>query len=42
MELASRMRKTGADVDVVFLLDAVLPQGLHRNWSRWLSYQARS
>ena len=40
MELASKMRKAGAAVDLVILLDACLPQGRRRNWRRWLSFQA--
>jgi thioesterase domain-containing protein len=39
MELAAKMRRQGAAVDVVLLLDAALPDGLHRNWGKWLSYQ---
>ena len=40
MELASKMRKCGAEVDLVFLLDAMLPQGQRINWAKWVSYQA--
>jgi amino acid adenylation domain-containing protein len=40
IELASKMRKSGAEVELVFLLDAVLPQGQRINWAKWFSYQA--
>jgi thioesterase domain-containing protein len=40
MELAYKMRKSGAEVDLVFLLDAVLPQAQRINWTKWFSYQA--
>jgi thioesterase domain-containing protein/acyl carrier protein len=40
MELADKMRKSGAEVALVFLLDAVLPQAQRINWTRWFSYQA--
>jgi len=39
MELASKMRKSGAEVELVILLDAVLPQAVHHNWAKWISYQ---
>lgn len=35
MEVASLMRKRGAKVDLVILLDAFLPQALHANWLKW-------
>jgi amino acid adenylation domain-containing protein len=40
MELASRMRKGGAEVELVFLLDAILPQAIRYNWRKWISRQA--
>ena len=40
MEVASRMRKRGADVDLVILLDTMLPQGIHSNWLKWVRTQA--
>ncbi len=40
MEVASRMRKHGAEVEVVLLLDTVLPQWVRRNWSKWFRVQA--
>lgn len=39
MELASKLRARGEEVDVVFLFDAVLPQALRRNWYKWLRHQ---
>jgi len=39
VELASRMRKRGAQVDLVFLLDSVLPEATHFNWTKWVTYQ---
>ena len=38
-ELASKMRKRGAAVDVVFLLDAILPEATRINWIKWVTYQ---
>jgi thioesterase domain-containing protein/acyl carrier protein len=35
IEVASLMRKRGAEVDLVILLDAFLPQALHAKWLRW-------
>tara|TARA_R110002072_G_scaffold1983_1_gene16193 strand:- start:21068 stop:30205 length:9138 start_codon:yes stop_codon:yes gene_type:complete len=35
VELASQLRKSGAEVDLVFLLDAVLPRSIHKHWGRW-------
>jgi amino acid adenylation domain-containing protein len=35
VEVASQLRKSGADVDLVILLDTILPQGVRRNWSKW-------
>ena len=40
MEVASRLRKRGAEVDLVILLDTILPQGVHSNWGKWLRTQA--
>jgi thioesterase domain-containing protein/acyl carrier protein len=39
MELASKMRKSGAEVELVFLLDTMLPQGIRRKWTKWISRQ---
>jgi amino acid adenylation domain-containing protein len=39
MELASRLRRRGEEVDAVLLLDAILPQARRRNWARWFRYQ---
>jgi amino acid adenylation domain-containing protein len=35
VEVASQLRKSGAEVDLVILLDTILPQGVRRNWSKW-------
>jgi thioesterase domain-containing protein len=40
MELASKMRRNGADVDVVMLFDTWLPEAIHHRWLKWLSLQA--
>jgi len=40
MELAARLRRRGARVDVVFLLDTLLPHAQHRDWFRWIAYHA--
>jgi amino acid adenylation domain-containing protein len=40
MEVASRMRKHGAEVDVVLLLDTILPQWVRSNWLKWFRVQA--
>jgi thioesterase domain-containing protein len=39
MELASKLRRRGEQVDLVFLLDTILPEGRHRNWLKWFSRQ---
>ena len=39
MEVASLMRKRGADVDLVILLDAFLPHALRANWLKWCRRQ---
>jgi thioesterase domain-containing protein len=39
MEVAYKMRKSRAEVELVFLLDAVLPQAQRINWTKWFSYQ---
>jgi thioesterase domain-containing protein len=39
LELASKLRRRGDQVEVVFLLDTMLPQGIRRNWTRWVSRQ---
>jgi thioesterase domain-containing protein/acyl carrier protein len=38
MELASRLRARGEKVDLVFLFDTVLPQGLHHSWIKWFYF----
>jgi thioesterase domain-containing protein len=38
MELASRLRAHGKQVDLVILFDTVLPLGLRRNWLKWFYY----
>jgi amino acid adenylation domain-containing protein len=40
IEVASLMRKRGAEVDLVILLDAFLPQALRPNWLKWCRIQA--
>jgi phthiocerol/phenolphthiocerol synthesis type-I polyketide synthase E len=40
MEVASSLFSRGNEVDLVYLLDAVLPQARHRNWRRWFVYQS--
>lgn len=40
MEVASRMRRAGADVEWAVLLDTILPRGLHRSWLKWSYRQA--
>jgi thioesterase domain-containing protein/acyl carrier protein len=39
MELASRLRKLGEQVDIVFLFDTILPTGQRRSWPKWLRRQ---
>ena len=38
MELASRLRAHGEQVDLVILFDTMLPLGLRRNWFKWFYY----
>jgi thioesterase domain-containing protein/acyl carrier protein len=38
MELASRLRAHGEQVDLVILFDTRLPLGLRRNWFKWFYY----
>lgn len=40
MEVASMMRRRGAEVEVVILLDTILPRGVRRNWVKWGARQA--
>jgi thioesterase domain-containing protein len=40
MEVASMMRRRGAEVEIVILLDTILPRGRHRNWLKWCYNQA--
>ena len=35
MEVASMLRRRGAEVELVMLLDTILPSGMRRNWARW-------
>jgi len=35
MELASRLRAHGEQVDLVILFDTILPLGMRRNWLKW-------
>ena len=37
MEVASKLRKRGAEVDIVILLDTMLMHGVRRNWGKWFS-----
>jgi thioesterase domain-containing protein/acyl carrier protein len=39
LELASKLRARGDQVELVFILDTWLPQGIHRNWAKWFSRQ---
>ena len=40
VEVASRLRQQGAEVELVMLLDTMLPRGIHRNWLKWVTMQA--
>jgi thioesterase domain-containing protein/acyl carrier protein len=40
MELASRLRAHGEQVDLVILFDTLLPLGLRRNWFKWVYYNS--
>jgi thioesterase domain-containing protein len=40
VEVASRLRQRGAEVELVMLLDTMLPRGIHRNWLKWVALQA--
>jgi len=40
MEVAARIRARGGAVDLVILFDTWLPQGIHRNWRKWVLQQA--
>jgi amino acid adenylation domain-containing protein len=35
LEVASMMRREGADVELVALLDTLSPRGIRRNWVKW-------
>jgi amino acid adenylation domain-containing protein len=35
MEVASRLRQSGETVEVVLLLDTLLPRGVRRRWGKW-------
>ncbi|MGQ0456809.1 MAG: thioesterase domain-containing protein [Hyphomicrobium sp.] len=39
MQVASRLRMMGEDVQCVFLIDSVLPSGANRNWIKWFRKQ---
>lgn len=39
IELATRLRARGEQVDFVMLLDTVLAQARRRNWGRWIGYR---
>jgi malonyl CoA-acyl carrier protein transacylase/thioesterase domain-containing protein len=39
IELASKMRECGDQVELVFLLDTLLPEGRQRNWRKWILRQ---
>jgi thioesterase domain-containing protein len=41
VELASKMRKRGDVVELVFLFDTLLPEGRRRRWGSWLLRQVR-
>jgi thioesterase domain-containing protein/acyl carrier protein len=41
VELATKMRKRGESVELVFLFDTLLPEGRRRRWSSWLLRQVK-
>jgi amino acid adenylation domain-containing protein len=42
MELASRMRARGEEVDIVILIDTMLMEGVHRKWLKLLTHPIAS